>query len=156
MAVPIKVIKNAVKYIEKSQCGDGGIAYTARNQAGGSRPAITAAAVAVLYDAGEYDSPMAKKALAYCKTHISATDDSFGGGHYFYAHLYLSQANWQAGSKEGDKHWDDYYPKIRDTLCQRQGGDGSWEGDGVGHVYGTSIATTILAIPYEHVPIYAR
>jgi hypothetical protein len=152
MAVPIKVIKNAVKYIEKSQCGDGGIAYTARNQAGGSRPAITAAAVAVLYDAGEYDSPMAKRALAYCKTHISATDDSFGGGHYFYAHLYLSQANWQAAGK----HWDDYYPKIRDTLCSRQQSDGSWEGDGVGRVYGTAIATTILAIPYEHVPIYAR
>lgn len=155
LAVPVSVIKKAVKYIEKSVCPDGGIAYTARNGGSGSCAAITAAAVAVLYDAGEYDSPIAKKALAYCKTHINVNDGGNAGGHYFYAHLYLAQANWQAGGTN-PKAWDDYYPKIRDVLCQRQQGDGSWDGDGVGRVYGTAIATTILAIPYEHVPIYAR
>ncbi len=155
LAVPVSVIKKAVKYIEKSVCPDGGIAYTARNGGSGSCAAITAAAVAVLYDAGEYDSPIAKKALQYCKTHINARDGGTAGGHYFYAHLYLAQANWQAGAAT-PKTWDDYYPKIRDELCSRQQGDGSWEGDGVGRVYGTAIATTILAIPFEHVPIYAR
>jgi hypothetical protein len=152
IAVPASVIKKAVKYIEKSVCPDGGIAYTARNGGSGSCAAITAAAVAVLYDAGEYDSPIAKKALSYCKSHINVNDGGAAGGHYFYAHLYLAQANWQAGGR----HWEDYYPKIRDVLCTRQQGDGSWDGDGVGRVYGTAIATTILAIPYEHVPIYAR
>ncbi len=150
--VPSSIIKNAVKYIEKSQCSDGGIAYTAAMGGSGSCPAISAAAVAVLYDAGDYDSPMAKHCLKYCHSHVLPSDDGFGSGHYYYAHLYLSQANWQAGGK----NWDDYYPKIRDVLCNRQESDGKWMGDGVGYVYGTAIATTILAIPYEHVPIYAR
>src|SRR5207302_2510564 len=104
LSVPSKVIQRAVKYIEKSQCNDGGIAYTARNGGSGSCAAITAAAVAVLYDAGEYDSPIAKKALSYCKSHINVNDGGAAGGHYFYAHLYLAQANWQAASKpEGHK-----------------------------------------------------
>ena len=36
------------------------------------------------------------------------------------------------------------------------GQDGSWEGDGVGKTYGTAIATFILQIPYNCLPIMQR
>ena len=75
-----------------------------------------------------------------------------GFGHWFYTHLYLSQAYWQVGGRD----WDQYYPQVRDQLLRTQGHDGSWQGDGVGHVYGTAIAVTVLSLPYEHVPLYMR
>jgi len=68
IAVPKKVIKRAMKYLKKSVQPDGGIAY--RVGMSGSRPPITAAAVACWFNAGEYDNPMALRALEYCKQEI--------------------------------------------------------------------------------------
>jgi hypothetical protein len=152
LTVPKKTIKKAIEYIEKSRCPDGGIAYSVGG--GGSRPPITAAAVAVLYNAGKYDSPMAKKALKYCKTKIAIGDGSRNGGwmgHYYYAHLYYSQAMYQSGGK----NWKWYYPKISKALLSKQSGDGSWQGS-VGKVYCTALGLTILQLPYENIPLYGR
>jgi hypothetical protein len=75
------------------------------------------------------------------------------GGHDFYMHLYAAQAFYMAG----DKHWDDYFPGVRDELIRMQNrGDGSWNGDGVGTVYGTAIAAVILQLPYKFLPVYQR
>jgi squalene cyclase len=41
-------------------------------------------------------------------------------------------------------------------LLKQQSKDGSWQGDGVGTVYGTGIALTILQLPYSYAPIYQR
>jgi hypothetical protein len=150
VSVPRKVIKKAVKYIEKSMQSDGGIAY--RIGSGGSQPAITAAATAVLYNAGEYDSKAALRCLEYCQRNIQVDAVGGGFGHWFYTHLYLSQAYWHVGGKT----WNQYFPKIRDRLLGAQASDGSWQGDGVGRVYGTAIAVTILTLPYERVPLYMR
>jgi len=151
MAVPVRTIRNAVGYIEASLQPDGGIAYQAGGS--GSQPAITAAAVAVLYNAGEYDSPVAKRCLDYCRRNIRVEGDiNRGWGHWFYTHLYLSQAYWQVGGDD----WRRYYPAIRNHLLRSQSPDGSWMGDGVGRIYGTSIAVTILTLPYERVPLYMR
>ncbi len=146
-----KVIRNAVRYIERSANPDGGIRYQ-MSGGGGSRPPITAAAVATLYNAGEYDSPLALKALRFCDRTISVHSGGRGWGHYYYSHLYFAQAKWQRGGKE----WQRYYRAITQRLASSQSGDGSWMGDGVGTVYGTSIALVILALPYQLVPIYQR
>lgn len=150
LAVPIEVVRQAVGYIEASQQPDGGIAYQAGGS--GSRPALAAAAVAVLYNAGQYDSPAAERCLAYCRRNIDVSGGGRGVGHWFYMHLYLAQAYWQAGGDD----WDRYFPRIREHLLRSQRPDGSWQGDGVGLVYGTSIAVTILTLPYERVPLYMR
>jgi hypothetical protein len=153
--VPKKTIDNSVKYIEKSAQPDGGIAYRVGMR--GSRPPISAAAVAVLYNAGQYESPYAKRGLAYIVKNVkvgSAGNRSWG--HYFYSHLYMAQAMYTAGARE-PKYWDDYYPKMRDVLIKRQNkGDGSWMGDSVGTVYGTAIACLILQLPYNTLPIMQR
>ena len=149
IAVPKQVIENALKYLEISSRSDGGIAYRARNR-GPSRPPITAAAVCCWYNAGDYDNPLAKRALAYCREHIRVDQRM---GHYFYAHLYYAQAVYLSGDAQ---LWDGYYPKIRDALLHKQREDGSWMGDGVGYPYGTALAITILQLPYNRLPIMQR
>jgi squalene cyclase len=119
----------------------------------GSRAPITAAAVACWFNAGMYDDPRARRALTYCKKTIGIGPGQQGvWGHYFYAHLYLSQVMYLAG----EEHWRDYFPRLRDHLLSVQNEDGSWDGDSVGQVYGTALALTILQLPYNYLPIYQR
>ena len=152
IAVPKQVIDNAMKYLDLSMRPDGGIAYRAR-QFGSSRPPITAAAVVCWYNAGQYDHPNASKALAYCKANIGLGADRSGvAGHYYYAHLYFSQAMYLSGEAD----WDNYFPRMRDYLVSQQNDDGSWTGDNVGKVYGTAVALVILQLPYNNLPIMQR
>jgi CubicO group peptidase (beta-lactamase class C family) len=137
-------------YIKKCQNPDGGISYSLGSR-GASRPAISAAGVAVLYNAGMYDDqPFVDKAIQYVKKNINPTTDSTG--HHFYTQLYYAQALYQRGGKD----WDDYLAKIGPWLVRTQKKDGSWDGDGVGPIYGTAIALTILQLPFALVPIYQR
>jgi len=55
LMVPKEAIESAKKYIYDCQNSDGGISYSF-NSRGSSRPAITAAALAALYNAGDYKS----------------------------------------------------------------------------------------------------
>jgi hypothetical protein len=153
VAVPKEVIDKALAYLEKSSRPDGGIAYQARSQ-GQSRPPITAAAVACWYNAGQYDHPLAIKALGYIKERIGRSPGSSGQvwGHQYYAHLYMAQVMWLSGSK----NWEWYFPSMRKWLLREQAADGSWTGDGVGTTYGTAIALVILQIPYGYLPILQK
>jgi len=151
IAVPKRVIDLSMSYLEKSAQPDGGIAY--RVGMAGSRPPITAAAVACWFNAGEYDNPLARKALRFCKENIGIGQNMRGTwGHFFYAHLYLAQVMYLSGEKD----WNAYFPKMRDYLLSTQNEDGSWDGDGVGRVYGTAIALVILQLPYNNLPIMQR
>ena len=145
--VPKKTIDNAIKYIEKSQNPDGGICYSMNHR--NSRPALTAAACAVLYNAGQYDSKIAQKAWKYAWKYARPSQSR---GHWYYTQLYMSQASWQ----KGNKYWQEYYATMRDRLLALQQGNGSWRGDGAGLVYGTAIALLILQLPYNHLPIMSR
>lgn len=144
------VVSDAIRYLEKCETPDGGICYSL-GSGGGTRPAITAAAICCLYSSGEYDSPLAESCLEYTIAHFRKNGVN-GFGHDFYANLYASQAFYQAG----DKYWNDYFPKMRDRLTSTQAADGSWQGDGVGPVYGTAIGCIILQLPYRYLPIYQR
>ena len=55
-----EVIENAKQYIYGCKNKDGGISYSFNNR-GSSRPAITAAALAALFNAGDYDSSMFRR-----------------------------------------------------------------------------------------------
>lgn len=145
-----EVVERAVHYLEKCETSDGGICYSL-GSGGGTRPAITAAAICCLYTSGEYDSPLAESCLEFSIGHFRKNGVN-GFGHDFYANLYASQAFYQAG----DDYWNDYFPKIRDHLAKTQSADGSWQGDGVGPIYGTSIACIVLQLPYRYLPIYQR
>ena len=151
-SVPKATIEEAVKYLERCRTADGGIQYS-YGSGGDTRLPITAAAIATLYNAGEYDSRLADSCMAYVWKRFKAQKEfSKGEGHDFYTHLYAAQAFYQAG----DKYWDDYSPTTRDQVIKMQQADGSWNGDGVGPVYGTGIALVILQLPYKFLPIYQR
>jgi Prenyltransferase and squalene oxidase repeat len=150
--VPKAVIDEAVRYLERCRTPEGGIQYSL-GSGGGSRLAISAAAVATLYNAGQFDSTIATDCLKYVWDQFRANEGwSKGGGHDFYCQLYASQGFYMAG----DKYWDEYFPATRDQLLAMQGPEGAWNGDGVGEVYGTSIAAIILQLPYKYLPIFQR
>jgi hypothetical protein len=150
--VPRAVIEEAVKYLERCRTPEGGIEYSLRS-GGGPRLAISCAAVATLYNAGQFDSTIATDCLKYVWDQFRANEGfDKGGGHAFYSHLYAAQGFYMAG----DQYWDNYFPKTRDQLLAMQQPDGSWMGDGIGQVYGTSIATIILQLPYKYLPVFQR
>lgn len=153
IAVPKSVIDKAMGYLDLSSNPDGGIRYQAGDN-GPSRPAISAAAVVCWFNAGIYESDRVKKALAYVESTLSPRDINASRyfGHYFYAHLYMSQAMYLSG----DEKWNDYFAAIRDALLSKQAEDGSWDGDHVGTTYGTAVALIILQIPYKNLPIVQR
>ncbi len=150
--VPKSVIDRACKYVENSANPDGGIRYTARG-GGSSRPPITAAAVAVMYNAGQYENPVAEKSLEYIKNLGKGGSWSrMYGGHKYYAMLYTSQAMYLSS----EENWKWFFPSAREDLLREQSSDGSWQGDRVGTTYGTSIALLILQLPYGYLPILQR
>ena len=147
VAVPKDVIDQAMRYLVLSQNSDGGIRYSLRQRGGASRAPITAAAVCCWFNAGEYDNPLARRALQYAKEQLKP--DSRVSGHDYYAHLYLAQALYVGR----DPYWKEYFPKRRDLFLGQQRTDGSWWGDGVGDIYGTAIALIVLQLPYNQLPI---
>jgi hypothetical protein len=150
--VPRAVIEESVKYLERCRTTEGGIQYSL-NSPSGPRLAISAAAVATLYNAGQFDSTIATDCLKYVWDQFRAQEGwNKGGGHNYYTHLYASQGFYMAG----DQYWDKYFPSTRDQLLAMQGPDGAWNGDGIGDVYGTSIAAIILQLPYKYLPIFQR
>jgi hypothetical protein len=151
--VPKGTVEGAVKYLERCKTPEGGIEYSLGSGTGPRLP-ISAAAIATLYNAGEYDSKLAESCLQYVWKQFNGQNGGWGvqTGHDFYTQLYASQAFYQAG----DKYWDAYFPGTRDGLLKMQAPNGSWVEDGIGPVFGTSIGLIILQLPYKFLPIYQR
>ncbi len=147
--VPAEIIEKAVKYINDCTLPDGGVQYNSKG--GGGRPPITAAAVACLFNAGEYDAEYVPKLLDYCKR--SLWDLGNGGfGHWHYAHYYYSQVLY----REGGRTWEEYHDRIAARLISEARPDGSWTQGSVGPIYSTSINLTILQLDKATLPIYQR
>lgn len=150
--VPKSTMQGAVHYLEMCKAPEGGICYSLGSGPPAHLP-ISAAAIATLYNAGEYDSKLADSCLEWVSQQFDLQKNSFNkGGHDFYTHMYAAQGFYQAG----DKYWDKYFPTARDQLIKLQQADGSWMGDYIGQTYGTSIALIILQLPYKYLPIYQR
>jgi hypothetical protein len=147
--VPKEIIDKAVQYIRKCsiQEGIGGVQYNIHG--GGGRPPISAAAIACLFNAGEYDDKFVPNLLKYCdKTLGNLTHHD---GHWHYAHYYYAQVKYRQGGKE----WDDYRDKLFKRLLSQAGSDGSWSGE-IGKVYATAISLTVLQLENGALPIYMR
>jgi hypothetical protein len=150
--VPREIIDKGVGYIKKCTGKDGGVRYQLRSGPGG-RPPITAAAVACLFNAGEYDSDYVPKILDFCHKNLDNLSGNQAMGHWHYAHYYYSQVLY----REGGKKWDTYRDKIYRRILSEASSDGSWgNGGGFGPVYTTSVNLTILQLPKGALPIYQR
>jgi len=151
VAVPKEIIDRAVEYIRQSTGPAGGVRYNLAGRSGSGRPPITAAAIACLFNAGQYDDQYVPKLLAYCKKNLENISDQ-GFGHWHYAHYYYAQVLY----REGGEPWDRYRDRIFSRIVSEAGADGSWSQSYVGPVYTTSINLIILQLPKATLPIYQR
>jgi hypothetical protein len=142
-------IDRCVTYVKRSQNADGGFMYMI--QGGQSAFPRSAAGVVALYSAGIYEGPEIDKGLKYLMENLPRGGVFNRESHYFYGHYYAVQAMWHAGGR----HWQTWYPAIRDELIARQHDDGSWM-DSICPEYGTAMACIVLQMPNNYLPIFQR
>lgn len=147
--VPAEIIEKAVKYIRICTTKEGGVQYNSKG--GGPRVPITAAAVACLFNAGEYDNEYVPRLLDYCKKNLANLSNS-AFGHWHYAHYYYAQVMY----REGGPAWDKYREAVTTRLVSEAAPDGSWSQGLMGPVYSTAINLTILQLDNAALPIYQR
>ncbi|MBN2021442.1 MAG: terpene cyclase/mutase family protein [Pirellulales bacterium] len=151
IAVPSETIDKAVKYIRDCTGPDGGVYYSSKSR-GSGRPAITAAAVVCLFNAGQYDDQYVPKLLDYCRRNKLDDVNGSGFGHWHYTHLYYAQALY----REGGREWEDYRDRISAKILAEAGANGAWTQGTIGPVYLTAINLTILQLDKGVLPIYQR
>jgi hypothetical protein len=150
--VPVQIIDRAKKYIADCTERDGGVRYSYMTQSG-TRPPITAAAVAAMFNAGEYESPEVKKMLEYCKNNVwPGRGNGNDGGHWHYMHYYWAQVMY----RQGDEKWNQYWSDVCQDILRKQSASGEWVEGYVGPVYTTAINATILQLDNGYLPIYQR
>jgi hypothetical protein len=146
-----EVIDRAIDYVRRSQEPDGGVRYTVST--GHSTPALTAAGLAVLHGAGDYDSKHVHLAVKYLRAHLEY--DPSSDGYFHYTHFYAAQAMFQQGGAD----WAQYFPRVRAALLRDASDDHArychWRSS-YGEAYATALSLLILQIPYCYLPIYAR
>ena len=141
-------VKKAKEYIYICKNPDGGISYSSKNR-GSSRPAITAAALAALYNAGDYDSKHVPSMLEFTKKRLHNIGGS--SGHWHYTYLYYSQVVY----RQGEKEWNPFRDKLYARLVREQQSSGSWQGT-VGPIYVTACNLIMLQLDKGYLPIYQR
>jgi hypothetical protein len=148
--VPEEIIERAVNYIRECTAPDGGVYYSTKSR-GNGRPAITAAAIACLFNAGDYDSTYLPKMLAFAKKNLYDNPKK-GYGFWHYSHYYYSQVLY----RKGGPTWSDYRDRIYRKIISEAAPDGSWITGSIGPVYTTSINLSILQLENRTLPIYQR
>jgi hypothetical protein len=153
--VPREIIERGKKYIWdctiKSGNQAGGVQYSIRG--GGARPPITAAGLAAMFNAGEYDTEQTKLMLEFCEKNVWPGESRRRtSGHWHYMHYYYAQVVYRLG----DEKWQEYMEDIGREILRQQSASGAWEDRRVGPVYTTALNATILQIDNGFLPIYQR
>jgi hypothetical protein len=155
--VPKATMDAAIRYVRRSWDGRGrgGFLYQIPEHVNGiSRTsfALTAAGVTALYGAGDYDAEEIEHGLRYLRTNWPRdywrAEQTFD---FYYGHYYGVQAAFQRGGE----YWRLWHKEIVRELLELQERNGAWV-DLVGVNYATAMATLILQIPYQYLPIFER
>jgi hypothetical protein len=171
ISVPKAIIKKSYDYL-KMCTSDRGAVYYSFNQRM-ERPAITAAAIACLFNSGEYKDNLCKKWFRYCQQTIPMGIGGAQGirvGHDEYTHYYFAQAVYILGDDGWEKlygetppteriQWSKYREAMFDQWQRMQNADGSWPSGGgfsVGPVYSTAVYLTLMQLDKGTLPIYQR
>ena len=116
-----------------------------------SRQAITAAALAALYNAGDYDSEYIPPMLEYCKKHLHRLNEGARYGHFHYTYLYYAQVVYRQAGEE----WQEFRDQLYDHIVRDQLADGSWTGN-IAPVYVSACNLIILQLDKGYLPIFQR
>ncbi|MCS7168377.1 MAG: terpene cyclase/mutase family protein [Gemmatales bacterium] len=187
--VPKETIDKAKDYLRKStrivrhdpdpRKREAGVTYSLSSGGTDPRPALTAAGIACMFSAGEYENELAIQWLNFCMRTIPvgrAPHERFG--HDEYTHFYYAQVIYVLGE---DRHakmrpdlaelerqdptrrlllkWSRYREVMFEAIKRRQAPDGSLSGSGswgVGPVFATSIYSIILQLDKAVLPIFQR
>lgn len=131
----------------------GAFRYQLRNESRATVP-LTAAGITTLHAAGIYDDPIITQAFDFLDAQLDQFNDYYAGHYFFYyGHYYAVQAYFTAGGRR----WFEYFPKIRERLLREKRLNGSWQCTvGPGDAFATAVATLILQIPFQYLPIFQR
>ena len=159
--VPKNTIDAAVAYVMRARTDRGrdrGLYYYKTAGRGAWQKnreyAINAAAVTALLSAGVYDIELHAPTLDWLEREYTDVSRWYGTHYYYwYGSYYACQAFFQAG---GDR-FRSFERRIQTDLLQRQLADGRWVNDtGPGDVFSTAVASLILQIEKQYLPIFQR
>jgi hypothetical protein len=169
-----EVMRKGYLYLKNSTTANGGVVYSLGRggngaPVGGERPALTAAAIACLFSAGEYKDELVQKWFKYCRKAIPI-GNAGRIGHDEYTHFYYSQAVYFLGDDGWEKMfgatppadrltWSAYRNDMFEHLLRTQSADGSWPSAGgfsVGPVYSTAMYCTMMQLDLGTLPIFQR
>jgi hypothetical protein len=143
-------IDAAVDYVRRCRVGaSGGFAYQAGG--GGAGFARTAAAVYSLQVCGFYEDPLVRLGTDYLFANVNERQ------HWTYGANYATPAIYMVGP-DRFRQWYGLMQARLVPSAIRAGDEAWWEGAGNdgGPVYATACHTTILAIPWNLLPLYQR
>ncbi len=159
------ILDKAVKYLEKCTTPRGGVMFSlAARGSTDERTNLTAAALVCSFSAGQYDSDLVKKWIAFCRFNIPANvnqNDPFGYTRYYYAQALhvLGDNGFERlfpKSRPAERlTWSKYKSNILDQLIASQGQDGNW-GPGNETLLLTTVNLTLLQLNATTLPIYRR
>jgi len=160
--VPKATIDRAYDYVVRSAYKSrtsrqyGGFKYQEKSRARTSF-ALTAAGIATLNHAGTYNHELIKAGISYLRGEMALQYRHFKWHFfYWYGHYYAAQVFFFAGD-EDRALWKWYWTRISDELVRGQESDGSWRNTiGPGKAFSTAVATVILQVPNEYLPIFHR
>lgn len=151
--VPVQTIEKAAAYVKTCAAPAGGFGYSGPAQ--GTQ--MTAAGILSLQLLGKYDDPTIPKAVEFLST-LPIKWESGSITYFYYFHYYAIQAQYQVGGKS----WNEWHPRIRELLLEKQNPDGSWDvppGNSeasLNKIYWTSMASLVLEIYMHFLPAYQR
>ena len=155
--VPRSTIDRAIEYVTRSAFKSGpyrgGFKYQMRDdQPTRTSFALTAAGITTLHNAGVYSDRLIEEGLRYLRSEFHTISEIPDHYFYFYGHYYAVQAMYIAGGN----HWEWYWPRIQAELVRSQDPrTGSWPNN-VAPAFGAAVATLILQIPNQYLPIFQR
>lgn len=146
-----EIIDRAKVYIENCTTSSGGVQYSIRG--GGPRAPITAAALAALFNAGEYDTELTQRMRGFCAKQIWPEKPvSSNNGYWHYMHFYFAQVVYRTGGDD----WNKYRDELNSKLLKEMQPGGGWSDPQVGTVYVTALNCIMLQLDKGFLPIYQR
>ncbi|MGW8256361.1 MAG: prenyltransferase/squalene oxidase repeat-containing protein, partial [Thermoguttaceae bacterium] len=150
-------IEAAAAYIHRGQNPDGGFMYmilgsdVAENPRASAFPR-SAAAITALYALGFHETPQIAKGMDYLMEYIPEKENHRRIDYYYYGHYYAAQAFWFCGGERFAR----WFPAVRDELVAKQLADGHWPAAAEGAECATAMASIVLQIPNNCLPILQR
>ncbi len=159
--VPRGTIDRAVDYVARSHAKSGsekGRFYYKVEGRGAWRKtrqySINAAGLTSLFSAGIHDPEIYEPVLDFLdEEYHDLVADFRNHFYYWYGNYYACQAYFQAGGLA----FRNYHRRICSDLMDDQEDDGRWRNDvGPGDALSTAVASMILQIPLQYLPIFQR